>query len=42
VTRNLRARPFEVFLQFEGIALNRKIQVADREPADDVANRAPG
>src|SRR5262249_12315874 len=33
---------FKVFLQFEGVALDRKIQVANDESANDVANRAPG
>ena len=36
------ARVFELFLQLEGIALNREVQIANGEPADDVADGAPG
>ena len=42
VAGHLRACPLEVFLQFEGIALNREVQVADREPADNVPYRPAG
>ena len=40
VPGQLHARPFKIFLQFEGIALNREVQVADGEPTNNVANRA--
>ncbi len=33
---------FELFLQLEGIALNREVKVANGKPADDVANRTAG
>ena len=40
--RNLGASLLEIFLQLERISLNREIQIADGESADDVADRAAG
>ena len=40
--RDLGARSFQILLQFEGIALDGEIQVADGKAADDVADGAAG
>src|SRR2546430_14119882 len=40
--RNHRPGAFQLLLQFEWVALYRKIQVADGKTANDVAHRAAG
>src|ERR1035437_9248789 len=37
-----RARPLQIFLQFERVALDREIQITNGESGNDVADRAPG